>query len=207
MKGDRGMVELQVLGTTDVRSLGDGVPHHVRLPSKRLALVSYLVLARPRGFQRRDVLCAMFWPELDQSHARNALNQALHAARKALGESVIASRGREEAAVPVGAVTCDAITFEQRLQSGQLEEALDLYRGDLLPGLYLTGAGGFERWLEGERTRLRRQARDATSRLAEVEETAGNLVSAARWLERGLEITPADETLVSRLISVLQSAG
>lgn len=201
------MIELTTLGTCAVRRLGNGSAESIDVPPKRLALLSYLVLARPRGFQRRDILCAMFWPEADQTHARNALSQALHATRRALGEGLIVSRGREETAPSDGAVVCDAFTFEQHLLAGRLAEALELYRGDLLHGLHVTGADGFEHWLDGERTRLRRQARDAASRLADVGETEGNLVAAARWLERGLEIIPVDETLVRRLISVLHRAG
>src|SRR2546422_1905507 len=43
----------------------------------RSTLFPYTTLFRSPGFHRRDSLLALFWPELDQEHARKALRQAL----------------------------------------------------------------------------------------------------------------------------------
>ena len=53
---------------------------------KRLALLVYLAMAEPRGFHRRDSLLALFWPELPEKRARNALNKTLHFLRSHLGD-------------------------------------------------------------------------------------------------------------------------
>jgi DNA-binding SARP family transcriptional activator len=70
--------ELRILGDLDLRGAdGNRVDSIVAQP-KRLALLAYLTLATPGGAQQRDLLISVFWPELDESNARNSLNQSLH---------------------------------------------------------------------------------------------------------------------------------
>src|SRR6184192_2568385 len=107
---------------------------------RRLALLAYLAAASPQGFHRRDTLLALFWPELDQEHARAALRQALHVVRDALGGDAVASRGDEEIGLDFAQVSCDVAVFERALRNGQLEEALDVYRGALLQGFFISDA-------------------------------------------------------------------
>ena len=52
---------------------------------KRLALLGYLAAATPPGPQRPDTLLGLFWPELDDEHARNALSKAVHFLRRVSG--------------------------------------------------------------------------------------------------------------------------
>ncbi|MBA2459266.1 MAG: hypothetical protein H0V43_09980 [Gemmatimonadales bacterium] len=64
------MIELHTLGVVDLRaSDGRELGTILRQP-KRLGLLAYLAVASPRRFHRRDSLLALFWPELDQDHAR-----------------------------------------------------------------------------------------------------------------------------------------
>lgn len=200
------MIQLRTLGTVALRS-AEGPVQAAATQPKRLALLSYLVLARPRGLHRREMLVPLFWPEMDDRRARNALSQALYGLRHALGATAFRARGMEEIGVQPDAFTCDAIDFDVDLDAGRIREALGRYEGELLEGLYITGAVGFERWLEGERARYRRRATDAASALAEREEAEDNPVAAARWLERGLEVSPDDETLFRRLAALLDRAG
>jgi DNA-binding SARP family transcriptional activator len=93
------MIELRTLGALEAIS-ADGTPlRSVLAQPKRVALLSYLALASPRGFHRRDTLFALFWPEHDTEHARHALRQSLYFLRHALGPTAIVSRGDEELAV------------------------------------------------------------------------------------------------------------
>ncbi|HJQ10839.1 MAG TPA: hypothetical protein VJ840_07380, partial [Gemmatimonadaceae bacterium] len=89
------MIRLRTLGALDLR---DAEGHECRgllSQPKRVALLVYLALASSAS-QRRDVLLALFWPELDEEHARNALSQAVHFLRRSLGEhTVIAANGDE----------------------------------------------------------------------------------------------------------------
>lgn len=45
-------------------------------------------------------------------------------------------------------VWCDAVEFERALDTGRAADALALYRGDLLDGLYVDNAPEFEHWVE-----------------------------------------------------------
>ena len=125
---------------------------------RRFALLAYLAAATPRGFHRRDSLLALFWPELDQEHARTALRQALRVLRVALGSGAVASRGDEEVGLDFEQVWSDVAAFERVSDAGQALESMDLYRGPLLEGFFISDAPEFERWLENERARLRDRA-------------------------------------------------
>src|SRR5437667_27732 len=161
------MIELRMLGTLSLTS-ADGRDVRALLGQpRRLALLAYLAAATPQGFHRRDSLLALFWPELDQEHARAALRQALHVVRDALGAGAVASRGDEEIGLAFDHVSCDVGAFERAVAVGQFREALDLYRGDLLEGFFITGAPSFEQWLETERGRLREVASRAARTLGE----------------------------------------
>src|SRR5437899_11919758 len=152
------MIELRMLGRLSLTG-ADGRDVRTLLGQpRRLALLAYLAAASPPGFHRRDSLLALFWPELDQEHARAALRQALHVVRDALGGDAVASRGDEEIGLDFAQVSCDVAVFERALRNGQLEEALDVYRGALLQGVFISDAPEFERWLETERARLQQAA-------------------------------------------------
>ena len=200
------MIELRVLGPLDLRS-ADGQP----LPSvlsqpKRAAFLGYLALATPRGVHRRDSLLALFWPELDQEHARTALRQALHFLRKELGDETFVSHGDDVGLNP-DRIRCDAVAMEAALDEGRAREAVELYRGDLLVGVHVRETPAFEQWLDGERSRLRHRAFEAGWALAAVEEGAANRAGAAHWAQWAATLLPDDESSVRRLIELLDRLG
>ena len=121
------MLSLRVLGTIDLRDGENRPVDAVLAQPKRLALLIYLALARPYGFQRRDVLVALLWPELDQSRARNALSQALHHLRRSLGADVVQARGDEEVALSDTSLASDV---------RQLVMAIEQDRADVVESLY-----------------------------------------------------------------------
>src|SRR5216117_194064 len=108
------MLKLQLLGSLDLLDAGRDISPVLRRP-KSLALLTYLASARPRGFHRRDTLLALFWPDLDQAHARNALRQALHSLRHVLGAEAVVGRGEEELSVDRSRLWCDVAQFEEYL--------------------------------------------------------------------------------------------
>lgn len=197
------MIDLRFMGAVEVSSGAE----RIALQPKRTALLAYLVMGRPQGFHRREILASLLWPETADRRARNALSQALHGLRKALGPEKLVTPNRDEVGVDVDAVRCDATRLEDDLDAGRLEDALGRYEGSLLEGLHVSGAIGFERWLDGERSRLRRRTGDAARALADRAEAQGNLVSAARWLERGLEIVPSNELDARRMMALLDQLG
>ncbi len=201
------MVEFRLLGTVNLTTADGCEARSLIGQPRRLALLAYLAAATPRGSQRRDRLLALFWPELDQGHARAALRQALHVLRCELGPKVLVSRGDEEVGLDFEEVRCDVAEFDRAVAAGRLTEALDLYRGELLEGVFLPGAPDFERWQDVERARLREAASDAAQALVEQAESGGDLAAAAIWARRALRLALHDEALLRRLLTLLDLLG
>jgi DNA-binding SARP family transcriptional activator/Tfp pilus assembly protein PilF len=201
------MIHLQTLGRVGLRAAGAKRASALQTRPKDLALLTYLA-AGPCGFRRRDLLLGIFWPDLDASHGRNALSQALHRLRSALPSGILVVGGREEVGLSSDRLTCDAVSFERHLQAGELNTALKLYEGEFLDGFHARGAGPeFDHWVLGERERLHRLAFNALLVLVEVEEKSGSEEAAITWLRRALDLRPCDETICRRLIEALTAAG
>jgi DNA-binding SARP family transcriptional activator len=201
------MIELKTLGAVDLRDNAGLELRGVLAQPKRLALLVYLALARPRGFQRRDILLALFWPEADHEHARAALRKAALLLRRELGDGVLVSRGDEELGLTPGTVGCDVVAFEQALGEHRALAALELYRGDLLEGFFVSGAPEFERWVDTERARLREHAAGGAWAVAEQAAAAGQDAVAVTWARRALSYTPADEAALRQLLAFTYRLG
>jgi DNA-binding SARP family transcriptional activator len=195
---------LGALGLTGADGLEVGA---VVAQSKRVALLAYLAAVRPYGFHRRDTLLGLFWPVVDETHARRALNRAVYFLRCELGEGSIVSRGAEEIGVAPDHLWCDVRAFDEALAAERLETALELYRGDLLVGFFVGGAPELERWLEEERAALRSRAAAAARALAARHETGGSYTPAIGWARRAADYAPDDERALRRLIAILEKAG
>src|SRR6266550_3676088 len=111
------MIELCMLGRLSLTGADGREVRGLLGQPRRLALLAYLAAASPQGFHRRDTLLALFWPELDQEHARAALRQALHVVRDALGGDTVTSRGDEEIGLDFAQVSCDVAAFERALET------------------------------------------------------------------------------------------
>src|SRR6266446_227044 len=201
------LVELRILGGLNLLGASGRELSSVLAQPKRVALLAYLVAATPRRLHRRDSLLALFWPELDQEHARAALRQALHGLRHALGDGVLVTRGDEDIGLDAERIRCDVVEFARAAEVGRLADALDLYRGDLLEGFFIRGAPEFEQWLEDERARLKAVALRSATQLAERSEGHGDLAEAAQWSRRALRIAPLDEPALRRLMKTLDRLG
>ena len=201
------MLTLRLLGGIGLTSAdGREVDAVLRQP-KRVALLAYLAMPRPGTWHRRDALLALFWPELDQSRARASLRGALFALRSELEDGAIRSRGDDEVCLDADLVSTDVAAMEDELAAGRPAGALDCYRGELLPALYVPDAEGFDEWLDRERNRLRALARKAAARLSESREQSGDLSGAIDALRRAVELDPDDENAVRRLIALLDRSG
>jgi serine/threonine-protein kinase len=198
------MLRLTTLGSIDLR---DAEQHELRAvlqQPKRLGLLVYLAMTASR-FVRRDTLLGLFWPELDQEHARAALRRALYFLRKNLGEEVLEGRGDEEVCLREGMLGCDAVDFEELLRRGEREGALALYRGPLLEGFYIAGAPEAERWLDQTRTYLHQLAARAAWGLAEA--PGAPAATATEWALRAARLTPDDEDALGRQLTLLERVG
>jgi DNA-binding SARP family transcriptional activator len=201
------MIELRTLGVLDLRDGNGNEIRSILQQPKRLALLAYLALASPHRYHRRDSLLAMFWPELDQEHARAALRRSLYYLRTGLGREVIAGRGEDELTVSSDVLWSDANAFCEAINAAERARALELYRGDLLEGFHLSGAPGFQDWLERERVRLRDQAAAAAWELANVAEQTGDGGKVGNWARRAFELTPDDEDALRHLLQLLDRTG
>jgi hypothetical protein len=114
--------------------------------------------------------------------------------------------GNESVGIDPKRLWCDATALESAMDAGRLEEALDLWHGEFLPGLHVDG-GEFERWLDGARDRLARRAVASCRSLSQQAEEAGDPARAIAWTRRLTELAPYDETGWQRLILLLDHHG
>jgi eukaryotic-like serine/threonine-protein kinase len=201
------VITIRLFGAVDLRGGNGQELRGVLAQPKRLALLAYLAAAEPAGPHRRDTLLGLFWPELDQERARNNLSQAVHFLRRALGDATIASRGGEDLALEHSLAWVDVRAFHAALDADRPDEALDLYRGDLLPSFFIPGSAAFEEWLERARARLRIRAAAAARLQAERHEDARRLTQAAALAHRALELSDSDERHLCRMIELLSRVG
>ncbi len=200
-------IELRILGTISLSGLS-GEEHAAILGRrKRFALLAYLAVATHRGYCSRDTLLGLFWPDLDQTHARGALRQSIHVLRGALGGSSILTAGDDEVRLEPTSIQCDAVAFLAAVAAADFDNALDLYQGDLLSGFFIPNALMFEQWLEEERVCLRTLAARAALQGAAHAEATGLLTLAADRAQRALILNPYSEEVLRLYIRVLASAG
>ena len=201
-------MQLLLLGVPDLTGPDSSSVETVLSQPKRLGLLAYLAAARPYGFQRRDSLLALFWPDLAPAPARRALRQALHFLRRALGPDALMTRGADEIAVSATALSCDIRSFDRAVAAGNFCEALALYRGELLDGVYVSGASHrLDQWLDRERAYVLERALFAAWALADEEEKRGNVSGAAHWARRAAELHATNEHSIQRLIALLGRNG
>jgi len=198
-------IHFQALGPVSV-TLSDGMATALLTQPRRLAVLAYLVLARPRGLHSRDTLVALLWPEADQASGRHALRNALHGIRHAFGEVVITA-GDEQVGLNRDRISCDVLALEADLGAGRLAEALTRYTGELLQGFHVAEAPEFERWLDTERSRLRDSIFRAAVACAERCRTRGDLDGALFAARHASALAPDDEVSLRRLIEIQSAAG
>jgi DNA-binding SARP family transcriptional activator len=133
--------------------------HSMRLQT----LLAYLVLNR--GSQvSRQYLSFCFWPDSSESNARSNLRQQLHKLRKILPDhdTYLQIENQTVSWNPEVPVSLDIAEFEQAVNESKnsaeddskqfnvasLENAVEIYRGDLFPECY-------EEWIEPARSQFR----------------------------------------------------
>lgn len=200
--------ELRLFGGIELLVHESGRDRRLGLAPKPLGLLAYLAVACSEGRAvRRDVLLALFWPELSAAHARGSLRQALFQLRRTLGPHALHT-DRESVAMAPEALSCDVIAFAELLARGDREAAVELYRGDLLEGFFIDGMSEeLEEWMDAQRTRLKHEAVAACWRLADEAQQSRNAIAAGRWARRGAALAPDDEIAIRRLIQILDAFG
>ncbi len=198
---------LRTLGALDlVGSEGRSVREVLRQP-KRLAVLAYLVTRRPSGWVGRDELLGLFWPDLEETRARNALNKSLHFLRKVLHEAAVVSLGRSRISATPDVVRCDAVELRAALEEGDAGGALRFYLGEFLPGIELSGAPVFMEWLEGERRWYREAVRESAHRVLALALSRGRIPMALQTVAFLERIAPTEVDTVRAAVRTLLQAG
>ena len=68
---------MSTLGSIELNDAGGKPILRVLSQPKRLALLTYLAVARPYGFQRKERILLLFWPDADEERARAALRKSI----------------------------------------------------------------------------------------------------------------------------------
>ena len=129
---------------------GAPVPDSAWRLRKAKELVKLLALADGHHLHREQAMDAL-WPDRDLTAAANNLNQAVHAARRALGAEAIELHDgllRLDADLDVEAFETAATDARRDRTAAACERALALYGGELLP------ENRYDDWAELERGRL-----------------------------------------------------
>lgn len=201
------MLRLHLLGPLEVGRTDRIDGGDVLAQPKRFALLAYLAVSAGL-YQRRDTLLALLWPELDEFAARRALRQTLHQLRRALGDDVFVTRGDDEVMVDREAVWCDIVALREAVQGERFDEAIALYRGQLLEGFHVSNVGeGFDTWLERERAHAAALALRALDAVVVRHEREGRASEAALVAVRATELSPFDEPRLRRAVNALESSG
>jgi non-specific serine/threonine protein kinase len=178
------------------------------------ALLGYLALTlRP---QPRERLIDIFWPEMEPTAARDNLSTTLGLLRRQLeptgvarGAVLVANHAQIE--LNPAAVTTDVADFERLLEQATaegtvavradlLQRAVDLYDGDLLPGVYYD-------WSLSEMVRLQSRCAEALKRLREDREALGEPVAALEAARRLVSVDAYSEEAHLHLIRLQVSTG
>jgi len=192
--------------------LTDDSPHGepMSIQPKRLALLAYLAVV-PLGESskhRRDTLVGLFWPELAQDDARRALRNALHHLRKSVGADAVITRTDEEISLDLDIVHSDQSEFELAVAERRYSDALRLYRGDFLDGVFIPDVSSrFEDWIDRTRVRMRNRAVEAARCVLSAAESEGRSADALAAAFRAFELAPEDEAVLRQLLSLLHRSG
>jgi predicted ATPase len=148
--GDLPRPRVTLLGGFAAEVGGSPVPDSAWRLRKAKELVKLLALTDGHRLHREQAMEAL-WPGRDPSAGANNLNQAVHAARKALGaEAISVHEGllRLEADLDVDAFELAAAAARRERARAACERALSLYGGELLP------ENRYDDWTSFERERL-----------------------------------------------------
>src|SRR5688500_2690913 len=148
--------------------------------AKRSGLALLAVLASSGSNQiSRDKLIGLLWPDTDEDHARASLKQTIYLLRRELDREDLIL-GSTELRLNLEAVAIDRADFEGAISRRSWSEAIDLYGGAFLDGVYLRSAPDFNRWVDAERAQLAESFAHAMEQNARDLEANGDYKAASR---------------------------
>ncbi len=169
------------------------------------SLLAYLLLHRDVA-QSRQHLAFLLWPDSSEAQARTNLRKLLHLLRHTLPD---ADRFLHTDAQTVhwhwdAPLTVDVFEFEHAIKQTQsitsLQEAVNLYRGELLPSCY-------DDWLLSERERLQQMFSETLERLIILLEEERDYRAAISYAQRLLRYDPLREETYRLLMRLYALSG
>jgi DNA-binding SARP family transcriptional activator len=201
-------LELRFLGVPEVRLEGKPV---VLARRSSLALLAYLAVSG--GTHPRELLTALFGGDGSEDQARRRLSNALADLRQQIAPCLLSS-WHVVGLRPDLSYTSDVHDFDTYLtrvrehdDASALRAAADLYQGEFLAGLSLTGAPDFEMWLL-----LHRESYHAQF-VQTLEGLVGSAMRRSAWTEgawaaqRLVELEPWHEEAHRQLMLFLARSG
>ena len=177
-------------------------------PGKKIQALLAILGVRPGQAHTRSRLASLLWADVGEEQARHSVRQAVFSLRRMLPEDVLTTTN-ETIALNPDAVAVDVCEFEQlaaKITPETLEQAAQLYRGDLLEGMRLREPG-FEEWLTVQRERLRSQAVEVLHRLTSMRLEDGNLETAIASASRLVMLDPTREATHRTLMRLYLDTG
>ncbi len=209
--------QLRLLGGFELRSRRGEV---LALPYDKVrALLAMLALQT--GPLLREMLAEALWPDSTLEQARANLRRALYDLRRVLSQlwpdkADLAPLWSDKKQLQLrddldwqldcrdfALAQLDAATPQPDARRQALQQALSLYRGQLLEGLQLPEAPGFEAWLQPRREALQRQAQQLLENLSQLHEDAGDREAALACARRALAQDPWCEPALRRCMRML----
>lgn len=172
---------------------------------RRLALLALLAAAGDRGVSREKLL-GLLWPESDLERARKNLAQAVYALRRDLGADDLVL-GTTELRLNPDLCGSDLADFRRALAENRAADAVAIYRGPFLDGIYLEEAPEFERWAETERGALAHEYVGALERLAAATSERGDARAAVGYWRLLANADPLNARSALGLMRALAAAG
>jgi tetratricopeptide (TPR) repeat protein len=198
--------EFFLLGHLDIKI--DGEPSELLKSPKGCALVAYLMLTGKA--HTREAIADLLWEVSSTAQGLRNLRSLLNRLHPLLPELEVT---RSALAFQPGPETwVDLYILRETLTSpsddfSRLDEALRLYRGNLLEGFVLDSTAYFEEWLVVEREQLRIRVLTAYARLCqayeETEQWEKGLSAARRW--QALDLL--DESAHQYVLRFLSATG
>jgi DNA-binding SARP family transcriptional activator/Tfp pilus assembly protein PilF len=185
--------EFYVLGTPKIRI--EGVSR--RLPYRKItALLAYLaVTSRAHS---RAALATLLWGDVDDRRANSSLRNALYVLRRDLGLDPCLIVGRHQVGLDLAQVWLDVDRLKQAVReeaenASSLREALHLWRGPFLDGLFVTGAPEFNAWVSATRAKLERVYLEGCLALSQAYTRSKQWPEALEAAQRAVDLDPLYE--------------
>jgi adenylate cyclase len=184
----------------------DGVPLPAAAHQRRRLALLVLLARSGEGGMAREKLIGFLWPDSSAERSRHALDQLVYATRRDLGHGAVVTRGGQ-LVLHSDELWSDCSLFDACLERAAWREAVELYTGPFLDGVYLGETVELERWVEAQRSELRSKFVAALQRLATSAGEHGDLTAAADWWRRCAAAEPLHEGHALRLVQALADAG